>query len=104
MTNTTGLRSAGMWSLAISVPDQLITNDFWRRRQPQAIAEAEQRIWMWKKGDTPKETDDPFHHRDAALPRRPLPRPGAAAHVAAHRQRARARAGGRPAGAGRRPS
>jgi 3-oxoacyl-[acyl-carrier-protein] synthase-3 len=60
-TGQQGLRAAGMWSLAISVPDQLITNDFWRRRQPQAVAEAEQRIWMWKKGETPKESDDPFH-------------------------------------------
>ncbi len=61
MSQNNGLRSAGMWSLALSVPDQLITNDFWRRRQPQAIAEAEKRIWMWKKDDTPKETTDPFH-------------------------------------------
>lgn len=61
MRQDRGLRSAGMWSHAISVPDQLITNDYWRRRQPEAVAQAEERIWMWKKGDTPKETDDPFH-------------------------------------------
>lgn len=61
MNPNNGIRAAGMWSLAISAPDQLITNDYWRRRQPQAIAEAEERIWMWKKNDTPKESDDPFH-------------------------------------------
>lgn len=61
MTERNTLRAAGMISLAISVPDRVVTNDDWRARQPQLIADAEKRIWMWKKGDAPKETQDPFH-------------------------------------------
>ena len=39
----------GMQSLAVSVPDRVVTNEHWRRCQPQLVAEAENRIWMWKK-------------------------------------------------------
>ena len=42
-------KSVGMQALAISVPDRVVTNEHWRRTQPQLVAEAEKRIWMWKK-------------------------------------------------------
>lgn len=43
------LKDVGMLSLAISVPDRVVTNEHWRRTQPELVAEAEKRIWMWKK-------------------------------------------------------
>ena len=42
-------QSIGMKSLAISVPEQIRTNDFWYENYPEIIAEAEKRIWFWKK-------------------------------------------------------
>ncbi len=41
--------SVGLLSVGVSVPDRVITNDHWRRNFPQLVAEAENRIWMWKK-------------------------------------------------------
>ncbi|MCP4661679.1 MAG: 3-oxoacyl-ACP synthase [bacterium] len=49
------LPSAGMLSLAISVPDRILTNDHWRENHPEIVAQAEERIWMWKK---PKDWDE----------------------------------------------
>ena len=42
-------QSVGMKSLAISVPDLVRTNDFWYEKYPEIVAEAEKRIWFWKK-------------------------------------------------------
>ena len=46
---TPPLPSVGMQALAVSVPDRVVTNDHWRKTQPQMVAEMEKRIWMWKK-------------------------------------------------------
>ncbi len=42
-------QSVGMKSLAISVPEHVRTNDFWYDNHPEIVAEAEKRIWFWKK-------------------------------------------------------
>ncbi|MEM9555927.1 MAG: beta-ketoacyl synthase N-terminal-like domain-containing protein [Acidobacteriota bacterium] len=44
----------GPLALAIAVPDRIVTNDHWRSRQPQLVAQAEEKIWMWKSRDLPK--------------------------------------------------
>ncbi|MEM1201916.1 MAG: 3-oxoacyl-ACP synthase III family protein [Acidobacteriota bacterium] len=41
--------SAGLLALAAAVPNRILTNDHWRRRQPDLVARAQQRIWMWKR-------------------------------------------------------
>ncbi|MEL7059405.1 MAG: beta-ketoacyl synthase N-terminal-like domain-containing protein [Acidobacteriota bacterium] len=41
--------SVGLQALAIAVPDHVVTNDHWRQTQPELVARAEERIWMWKK-------------------------------------------------------
>ncbi|MEM8995811.1 MAG: 3-oxoacyl-[acyl-carrier-protein] synthase III C-terminal domain-containing protein [Acidobacteriota bacterium] len=46
---TLSLPSVGMQSLAVSVPDRVVTNEHWRQNQPKLVSEAEKRIWMWKK-------------------------------------------------------
>lgn len=47
--SATSLPAAGLLSLAVRVPDRVVTNDYWRENHPQVVAEAERRIWMWKK-------------------------------------------------------
>ena len=42
-------QSVGMKALAISVPEHIRTNDFWYENYPHIVAEAEKRIWFWKK-------------------------------------------------------
>ncbi|NJL30116.1 MAG: hypothetical protein HC897_20580, partial [Thermoanaerobaculia bacterium] len=81
------MESIGLRSIAVSVPDQILTNDHWRQRQPQLVAEAEERIWMWKKPENWAEgsqhfnlemepyVQDPFR---GALRRRFLPPGGTA--------------------------
>ncbi len=44
-------QSVGMKSLAVSVPEDVRTNDFWYDAFPEIVAEAEKRIWFWKKPD-----------------------------------------------------
>lgn len=51
-TSSPVLPSAGILSLAVSVPDRILTNDHWREHHPEIVAQAEERIWMWK---TPKD-------------------------------------------------
>lgn len=41
--------AVGLQSFAISVPDRIIDNTHWRTHHAQLVAEAEERIWMWKK-------------------------------------------------------
>lgn len=43
------LESVGLESLAVAVPDRVLTNDHWRRRHPSVVARSEQRTWMWKR-------------------------------------------------------
>lgn len=40
---------AELQSLAISLPDRLLANEHWRRNHPELVAQAEQKIWMWKR-------------------------------------------------------
>lgn len=84
--------SIGLESLAVSVPDRVLTNDYWRRKHPQLVAEAEGRIWMWKKPmewtegsesfnlEMSPYVDDPFR---GARERRYLPADGTALSLAA---------------------
>lgn len=53
--------SIGLRSIAVSVPDQILTNDHWRKNQPRLVAEAEERIWMWKKPDNWSEGSEAFN-------------------------------------------
>ena len=39
----------GIKSLAISIPEHIRTNDYWYDKYPEIVAEAEKRIWFWKK-------------------------------------------------------
>lgn len=39
----------GLRAIAVSAPDRILTNDHWRETQPETVAQAEERIWMWKK-------------------------------------------------------
>lgn len=41
--------AVGLLSVGVSVPDRVLTNDYWRQNHPQVVAEAENRLWMWKK-------------------------------------------------------
>ncbi|MEM9553944.1 MAG: 3-oxoacyl-[acyl-carrier-protein] synthase III C-terminal domain-containing protein [Acidobacteriota bacterium] len=41
--------SAGLEAVAIAVPECILDNDHWRRHHPSLVAQAEQRIWMWKR-------------------------------------------------------
>ena len=41
-------RANGLLSLAISVPERILTNEHWRENHPDLVAHAEERLWMWK--------------------------------------------------------
>ncbi len=58
---TTTLPAAGLRALAISVPDQVLTNDYWHENHPEIVAEAEKRIWMWKKPEDWSEGSKAFN-------------------------------------------
>lgn len=47
----TSLPSVGLQSIAVSVPERVLTNDHWRRNYPELVAKAEERLWMWKPAD-----------------------------------------------------
>jgi len=53
VTSSHNLPSVGMLSLAASMPDRILTNDYWRENHPEVVAEVEKRLWMWK----PKDSD-----------------------------------------------
>lgn len=53
--------SIGLRSLAVAVPDRVITNDFWHQSYPDVVAAAEERIWMWKKPQDKSEGSEPFN-------------------------------------------
>ena len=40
---------AGLQSLAIAFPDRKLDNGHWRKLHPELVAQAEQKIWMWKR-------------------------------------------------------
>ncbi len=48
MHRTNGLPPTGMRSLAVSAPDRILTNEHWIEHHPQTVAQAQERIWMWK--------------------------------------------------------
>ncbi len=37
-------KSIGLHSIAVKVPDRVLTNDYWRRQHPELVAQAEERI------------------------------------------------------------
>ncbi len=39
----------GIRSLAVSVPERVITNDHWHQNHAELVAHAEEKIWMWKR-------------------------------------------------------
>ena len=43
-TSPSNLPSVGMLSLATSMPDRILTNDYWRENHPEVIAEVEKRL------------------------------------------------------------
>jgi 3-oxoacyl-[acyl-carrier-protein] synthase-3 len=57
--------SIGLQALAVSVPDQVLTNDHWHENHPEIVAEAEQRIWMWKKPRDVAEGSEAFNREMA---------------------------------------
>jgi len=57
--------SIGLQALTVQVPDRILTNDHWRENQPRLVAEAEERIWMWKKPTDWKEGSEAFNREMA---------------------------------------
>lgn len=43
------LDSVGLVSVASALPQRLLNNEHWRRNHPELVAQAEQKIWMWKR-------------------------------------------------------
>lgn len=43
------LEAVGLLSVASALPKRLLENDHWRRHHPDLVAQAEQKIWMWKR-------------------------------------------------------
>ena len=67
MTQSVGLRSVG-----VSVPDRALTNDYWRERHPQLVADIEGRIWMWRKPMEWTEGSEAFNREMAPFVRDPF--------------------------------
>lgn len=61
MTQRVASKAVGMLSLGVGVPDRVLTNDHWRLNYPQVLAEAENRIWMWKKPVDQTEGSEAFN-------------------------------------------
>ncbi|RMH22038.1 MAG: 3-oxoacyl-ACP synthase [Acidobacteria bacterium] len=55
------MRAIGIQALAVSVPDRVLTNEHWRQTQPELVARAEERIWMWKPPKDWSEGSEPFN-------------------------------------------
>lgn len=41
--------AVGLLSVATALPKKMLTNEHWRRQHPELVAQAEQKIWMWKR-------------------------------------------------------
>lgn len=54
-------RSIGIQSAAVAVPDRVVENDFWHQNHPGVVAEAEERIWMWKQPVSWEEGSEHFN-------------------------------------------
>ncbi|MCP3962695.1 MAG: hypothetical protein GY719_33065 [bacterium] len=54
-------RASGLHSLAVSVPDRVLTNDHWRKNHPRLVADAEEDLWMWKQPDSWDEGSEAFN-------------------------------------------
>ena len=54
-------RASGFYSLAVSVPDRILTNEHWRENHPQMVADAEEALWMWKQPDSWDEGSETFN-------------------------------------------
>lgn len=61
MQHARSSKGVGMLSLGVSVPDRVLTNDHWRLNHPQVLADAENRIWMWKKPVDQTEGSEAFN-------------------------------------------
>ena len=49
MAGRSKMPGSELQSLAIALPDRLLDNGHWRKNHPQLVAQAEQKIWMWKR-------------------------------------------------------
>ncbi|MEM6454447.1 MAG: 3-oxoacyl-[acyl-carrier-protein] synthase III C-terminal domain-containing protein [Acidobacteriota bacterium] len=47
--------SIGLQAFAISVPDQVVTNDAWRQQHSNLVDVAEKKLWMWQQKQAEKE-------------------------------------------------
>lgn len=65
-------QSIGLQSVGVSVPDRVLTNDHWRMRHPQMVAEAEGRTWMWRKPMEWTEGSEAFNREMAPFVRDPF--------------------------------
>jgi 3-oxoacyl-[acyl-carrier-protein] synthase III len=41
--------AVGLLAIASALPERVLNNDYWRRRHPDMVEQAEQRIWMWQR-------------------------------------------------------
>ena len=62
----------GLQSVGVSVPDRVLTNDFWRQRHPQMVSDAEGRTWMWRKPMEWTEGSEAFNQEMAPFVRDPF--------------------------------
>ena len=67
-----GLQSVGLQSVGVSAPGRVLTNDYWRRRHPQMVSDAEGRTWMWRKPMEWTEGSEAFNQEMAPYVRDPF--------------------------------
>ena len=65
-------RPSGLHSLAISVPERILTNEHWRENYPRLVAQAEERTWMWQQPETWSEGSEIFNREMAPYLRDPF--------------------------------
>lgn len=71
VTSPSNLPSVGMLALATSMPDRILTNDYWRENHPEVVAEVEKRLWMWKPKDSDQGSEE-FNQEMAPYVRDPF--------------------------------
>ncbi len=72
----------GLQSVGVSVPDQVLTNDYWRQRYPQMVSDAEGRTWMWRKPMEWTEGSEAFNQEMAPFVRDPIRGPRQRRYIA----------------------
>ena len=65
-------QAAGLRSVGVRVPDRILTNDHWRMHHPDTVAQAESRIWMWKRPVDWTEGSEAFNREMAPYVRDPF--------------------------------